>query len=807
MIERIKKIYNPKWVEMFYILLPIVEVITTFTILKFDISLTLGMVYKTLFILYSLVYLIFIDERKRGINKIFISIFAIVSIINIVVTIDGYTVGNIARKIIDMSKYICFPITLMFLYKYILNGNKVRLITLVYSATIYATVILLGGITGTSLPTYDSAPEFGQSGWFYSGNEISILMGMFYPIVIYYVSKYKKPIFIFSAAAMTYGLLVIGTKTSFLAIVLTVGLTFVFGIFRYFTKKSEISKNMIIVSIILIAIIISCAKISPSLKYIADRIQIADSRVKAEGITGEDTKKAKITNLMFNGREKYAAAQMKVYEKATFIEKAAGIKDINKVRDDNGESIDIERDTYDIIIKYGILGLVIYFIPIILILLMFAKKVITNLKEECNERNFIIAISVMLALGVSYIAGHVLLAPTVAIFLAIIFSKLNEPDDMELLEMKKKLKQKGKNQKPTMLITLPKLSVGGMELSAINLLNLSDYTKNYDVTLMIGYIVDKELINKLPTDIRIKLLCNDKWNIFGKLVTALNYFEEYIKFKFKLVKYDVAICYSHHHGVLASIARLASDNNICFIHSDIEKARTTKQISKMKFDKFKKIVCVSNASKKSFENIFSKYNGEVLVANNYIDGEKILKLSEEKINENIEYIENKTIFINICRHLESVKKVSRILESSKRLKEEGYNFIVWLIGDGEDTENYKEYVKENNLSDTVIFIGKKLNPYNYLKVSSALVFPSEFEGYGIVLDEARILNIPIISTDVADAKNIIKDGYGILCENNIEGVYSGMKTFLNKGFKETKKFNYIEFNNNITEVLNQVVKK
>ncbi len=186
MIEKIKKIYEPKFVELFYILLPLVEVITTFAILKWDASVTLGMIYKTAFILYSLVYLVFIDERKRSLNKIFIGAFAIISVINIASTMDTYTFGNIARKLIDMSKYICFPITLFFLYKYILNGNKVRLITLVYSATLYATVIFVAGVTGTALPTYGDYIELGQSGWFYSGNEISVLMAMFYSIVIYF---------------------------------------------------------------------------------------------------------------------------------------------------------------------------------------------------------------------------------------------------------------------------------------------------------------------------------------------------------------------------------------------------------------------------------------------------------------------------------------------------------------------------------------------------------------------------------------------------------------------------------------------
>ncbi len=805
MVEKIKKIYNQNYVEMFYIILPIVEVITTFMITKWGTSLTLGVIYKTVFLLYCFTYLIFVDEKRRGINTIFILLFGITIAANIITTVDNFTIGNMVKKLTEISKYICFPVAMLFLYKYILNGNKVRLITLAYSATIYATVMAIAGITGTALPTYDSFPEFGQSGWFYSGNEISVLMAMFYPIVIYFASKYKKIGLIFATAIMTYGLLEIGTKTSFMAIILTVVATLIFSIYRYLKTKLEIAKNMLIISCILLITVAMCSNISPSLKFIAERIEIAKNKAKGEG----SDKNVMVNNLLFNGREDYVKEQMQVYKNAGVLEKMVGIKDINKVKDETGNHVIIERDSYDILIKYGILGLIIYFVPILIILFMFTRKVYFNFKKEVNEKNYIISISIAMALGVSYIAGHVLLAPTVAIFLAVIFSKLNQPDDMELFEIRKKIKEKNTNRKPTMYITLPKLSVGGMEKSCINLLNLSDYTKHYDVTLVIGYIVDRELLGKLPDDIEIKILCKGRWNIFGKIIAGMNAIGEHIKFCFNFNKYNVSICYSHHHSVLAQITRKASNNNIGFVHNDLQKARTKKQIAKMKFEKFNKIVCVSNASRQSFLEIFPKYIGKVVVINNYIDGEKILELAAEDITEEniikqLEVEEKTTIFINICRHLESAKKVSRILESSKKLKEEGYNFVVWLIGDGEDNSSYREYVEENYLSDTVIFFGKQINPYKYLKKADVFVFSSEFEGYGMVLDEARILGKDIITTDVADAKYITEDGYGILCENSLDGVYNGMKEYLDKGYTSGKKFDYKEFNTNITNALNDI---
>ena len=116
-------------------------------------------------------------------------------------------------------------------------------------------------------------------------------------------------------------------------------------------------------------------------------------------------------------------------------------------------------------------------------------------------------------------------------------------------------------------------------------------------------------------------------------------------------------------------------------------------------------------------------------------------------------------------------------------------------------------INELNVNDIVYLLGKKVNPYPYIKNSSALIRSSAYEGYGIVIDEARILNIPVISTDVADAKEIMNEGYGILCENSDDGVYNGMKKFLDEGYLITNKFNYNKFNDEMDTKLENFIKE
>ena len=316
----------------------------------------------------------------------------------------------------------------------------------------------------------------------------------------------------------------------------------------------------------------------------------------------------------------------------------------------------------------------------------------------------------------------------------------------------------------------------------------------------------EEYLDEIKKYVSVKVICPFKWNLFGKIVTYLKMNFDCFRMLFKK-KYDCAICYTHHHGILAKLTRVSSNNNICFVHTDLLKSRTKVELDKLKkkvcFDKFKKIICVSHCAKDAFLKIYPNYNGKVVVANNYINGEDIILKSQEEIND---YEFDNITFINIARHLEFHKQVSLIIEAAKLLKKDKYHFKVLLLGDGPDHLMYQELIDKYKLNDVITLLGSRVNPYKYLKKSSAFVFSSKFEGYGIVLDESRVLGVPLITTDVADSKIIIDEGYGILCDNDINGIYVGMKKFLDDGF-ESKKFSYKKFNNNVTKTIDEIVKE
>jgi len=362
--------------------------------------------------------------------------------------------------------------------------------------------------------------------------------------------------------------------------------------------------------------------------------------------------------------------------------------------------------------------------------------------------------------------------------------------------------------KKKMIIYMSKMSVGGMEKVLLKLLKQSNFNKNYDITVYLLYSIEESYLKELQSMVKVKLLWKYNWNILGKVVCAVKMGFDLLKLLFKINRWDVSICYPYQHPILAKLALLSSKNNIIFIHNNLELKygkRLNSHCKKMHFDKFSKVVCVSNNVLKNFKNIYPNYNGRAVCIYNYIDGREIISKSNEKIDD---FVDNDKLvtFINIARHEEASKGISRIIKAADWLKREGYKFRVLLVGDGQDHHYYKELVNDLVLEDVVLLVGNKVNPYPYLKMADCFVFSSYYEGYGIVLDESRILNKPIITTDVADAKMIIEDGYGILCDNSDDCIYKGMKKYLDDGFVISKKFDYVKFNNKITKLLDDIVK-
>lgn len=353
------------------------------------------------------------------------------------------------------------------------------------------------------------------------------------------------------------------------------------------------------------------------------------------------------------------------------------------------------------------------------------------------------------------------------------------------------------------LITAYNLDIGGIETALINLLKKLDLNK-YQITLVLE---KKEgiFVNQVPSGIEVidYNLCYSKNIIYRKIKNRLKLL--FWKALHKN-KYDYSICFATHSIPGALIALNGSNNNAIWLHGnycnffDYDLNRINEFFKKIKLSKFKNYVFVSHENKNETLKYY-KLEGNIYIINNIIDGDNIIKKSKEEI----EYKKpNKTVFVNVSRHDEYQKKITRIIEASKKLFEDGFDFELLLIGDGPDTQMYKKLVKKYHLENNIKFLGKKSNPFPYYKISDACVLSSQSEGYPVVFNEARVLNIPLITTKVSDYQDI-DNLYGIVVEQ--DKIYDGMKKFLNEGFVIKKKFDYKEYNKDIISKIDSLINK
>lgn len=163
--------------------------------------------------------------------------------------------------------------------------------------------------------------------------------------------------------------------------------------------------------------------------------------------------------------------------------------------------------------------------------------------------------------------------------------------------------------------------------------------------------------------------------------------------------------------------------------------------------KAKHVICVSNGIR---DFVKAKTNNSALSIStiyNPFDIEKIKQLSLEKPVYKLpqDYI----LFIG---RLEKQKNIPLLLDSVSKMKA---NIPLVIIGEGSLEVKLKQQAVKLGISDKVLFFPFCLNPYSIMRKAKLLVLTSNHEGFGNVLVEALICQLPIISTDCLCGPNEI----------------------------------------------------
>ena len=344
----------------------------------------------------------------------------------------------------------------------------------------------------------------------------------------------------------------------------------------------------------------------------------------------------------------------------------------------------------------------------------------------------------------------------------------------------------------SVLFLMPSLPGAGAEKVLIEILRHIDYTQ-YNVSLFLEYR-EGVYLQDVPDKVSIIALHgpNNLWfqRLHRRLVERGWYapFHEMVYRRMFLSllrgkRYDTIISFMEGSAVkFHSYIFDKGKRNISWVHIDFQQKHWSLDFfrdaedERQCYEKMDKIIFVSNDAKTGFDSLYHLSAEKYAVHYNIIDADRIRRLSQMCTAE-----QKKRFTICMLGRLNTQKRHDRAISVAKTLKELGYDFELWIIGDGELREKIEKQINEAGLQDVVKLKGFINPPYSMLAQADIFLNTSEAEGFSLVVAEAFCLGIPVVSTNVSGPRELLGDSeYGILTSQEEKDIASAVRTMMDK---------------------------
>ena len=319
---------------------------------------------------------------------------------------------------------------------------------------------------------------------------------------------------------------------------------------------------------------------------------------------------------------------------------------------------------------------------------------------------------------------------------------------------------------------------GGAEKVLVDLVNNMDPEK-YRITVQT--LIDAGAHkNVLKDHIHYKAILKNaklsKWVI--KLMPAKLVYNLFVKDNYDY-DYEVAFLEGYPTRIIAKSTN-RNAKKIAWLHTDLlrfpdsENAFTGYFTEKAAYQKFDRIVCVSNSVKESLIKKYDIAASKISTVYNVVDDEQI-RLKADQTEDMIERPDGPLI-VSVGR-LIAQKGYDRLLRIHKRLIDDGVEHRLWIVGEGEKRRVLEDYIQSNDLHN-VKLLGFQNNPYKYVKQADIFVASSIAEGYNVAITEAVILGVPVISTNFAGAYEPVEAPRCSVVVETEEELYQSIKRVL-----------------------------
>jgi glycosyltransferase involved in cell wall biosynthesis len=382
--------------------------------------------------------------------------------------------------------------------------------------------------------------------------------------------------------------------------------------------------------------------------------------------------------------------------------------------------------------------------------------------------------------------------------------------------------------KRSIFIAIHYLELGGAEISLIGLLQSLDYSK-YDVDLFV-YSHRGELMEFIPKEVHLlpeikeyaqierplkDVIRDGYWKIAFARLKAKMQLRRYVRRKHpkdgsaifqyvfsavspylpsleNLGEYDLAISFLMPHNIV--LDKVRAKKKAAWIHTDYSRIDVNTDLELSVWSGFDHIVSISPEVTKAFVSKFPSLEPKIIEIENILSAKFVRERADLIFPQEVALEMNKkggeTILLSVGRFCEA-KNYDNVPDICRRIIAAGCPVKWYLIGYGGDEPLIRRKIAKAEMEDNVIILGKKTNPYPYIKACDIYVQPSRYEGKSVTVREAQILCKPVVITDYPTARSQVRDGVdGVIVPLDNEGCAAGIVSLI----KDTgKQRSLIEF--------------
>lgn len=358
--------------------------------------------------------------------------------------------------------------------------------------------------------------------------------------------------------------------------------------------------------------------------------------------------------------------------------------------------------------------------------------------------------------------------------------------------------------KEKLLFVIESLGAAGAERSLVSLLSALDYAR-FDVDLQL-FRYGGELERFLPKEVNLmppfdytsfteksiieqlrsldfkKCFARARFSIsirFGKNRSA-DYARKYWRAICACIPpreehYSAAIAYSQGVPTFYVANKVQADKKIAWVNAIYRLSARNEVFQHDFYSCFQQIICVSEPGKKAFVQLFPDQEKKVSVIRDRIDPELIRQLAEERQ----ELITTGSPVLLTVARFAAVKGYDILLEACRILRDRGIEFRWYAIGRGPLRQEMEKYIQENKLQSHFLFLGTFANPYPFFKAATIYVQTSRNEGFGLSIAEARVLGIPVVTTEFdAVWQQMVQGKNGLVVPQNPVAVADAVERLL-----------------------------